>query len=394
MMAGVLDGVRVLDMGRYIAGPLCSALLGDLGAEVIRIERVGGGEDRTQFPTSEDSGANFLAFNRNKLGITLDPASPQGREVMRRLVKSADMLVVNLPLPSLMSLGLDYDTLRQINPEFILIHTSAYGNDGPYADRVGFDGIGQAMCGATYLSGFPDHPIKSAVAWVDCTTALYNTVGALAALIQKRASGQGTKVETNLLRSALTVANGYIIEQAVKHTDRQAQANRLMAGGPGDIVKTKDGWILVQVVSDTLFRRWCKLVGAPELAGDPRFASDGLRGGPNGEMLSEMTREWAAELTTEEALAALAAAKVPGGPVLSPQQALDDPHVQATGMLRGVAYPGIDTPILYAESGPRLGGQPAPIRPPPTIGQHTDYILSGLGYTTAEIAAMRDAGVC
>jgi crotonobetainyl-CoA:carnitine CoA-transferase CaiB-like acyl-CoA transferase len=393
-MAGVLDGVRVLDMGRYIAGPLCSALLGDLGAEVIRIERVGGGEDRTQFPTSADSGANFLAFNRNKLGMTLDPASPQGREVMRRLVKSADVLVVNLPLPSLVSLGLDYDSLKEINPEFILVHTSAYGNDGPYADRVGFDGIGQAMCGATYLSGFPDHPIKSAVAWVDCTTALYNTVGALAALIQKRATGQGTKVETNLLRSALTVANGFLIDQAVMRTDRQAQANRLMAGGPGDIVRTKDGWILVQVVSDTLFRRWCRLVGAEELGADPRFASDGLRGGPNGEMLSEMTREWAAELTTSEALAALAAAKVPGGPVLAPQQALDDPHVQATAMLRGVGYPGIDTPIPYAESGARLGGQPAPISPPPTIGQHTDQILGSLGYSPADIAAMREGGVC
>jgi crotonobetainyl-CoA:carnitine CoA-transferase CaiB-like acyl-CoA transferase len=313
---------------------------------------------------------------------------------MRRLVKSADMLVVNLPLPSLVSLGLDYETLTSINPEFILVHTSAYGNDGPYAERVGFDGIGQAMCGVTYLSGFPDHPIKSAVAWVDCTTALYNTVGALAALIQKRATGQGTKVETNLLRSALTVANGFLIDQAVMHTDRKAQANRLMAGGPGDIVRTRDGWILVQVVSDTLFRRWCKLVGAAELASDPRFATDGLRGGPNGEMLSEMTREWAAELTTEEALAALAAAKVPGGPVLSPQQALEDVHVQATGMVRGVAYPGIETPVPYVESGARLGGRPAPINPPPTIGQHTDQILAGLGYSAAEIAAMREAGVC
>jgi crotonobetainyl-CoA:carnitine CoA-transferase CaiB-like acyl-CoA transferase len=393
-MAGVLEGVRVLDMGRYIAGPLCSALLGDLGAEVIRIERVGGGEDRTQFPTGADSGANFLAFNRNKLGMTLDPASEQGREVMRRLVKSADMLVVNLPLPSLVSLGLDYDSLRAVNPEFILIHTSAYGNEGPYAERVGFDGIGQAMCGVTYLTGFPDHPIKSAVAWVDCTTALYNAFGALAALLQRRATGQGTKVETNLLRSALTVANGYIIEQAVLNANRQAQANRLMAGGPGDIVRTKDGWILVQVVSDTLFRRWCRLVGAEELAADPRFANDGLRGGPNGEMLSEMTREWAAELTTEEALAALAAAKVPGGPVLSPQQALDDVHVQATGMLRRVPYPGVDTPIPYAESGARLGGVPAPLKPPPTIGQHTDQILAGLGYSEAEIEAMRKAGVC
>jgi crotonobetainyl-CoA:carnitine CoA-transferase CaiB-like acyl-CoA transferase len=393
-MAGVLEGVRVLDMGRYIAGPLCGALLGDLGAEVIRIERVGGGEDRTQFPTSADSGANFLAYNRNKLGMTLDPASSQGREVMKRLIKSADMMVVNLPLPSLVSLGLDHDSLKAIKPDFILIHTSAFGNDGPYAERVGFDGIGQAMCGATYLSGMPDHPMKYAAAWVDNMTAVYNAMGALAALLHKRATGEGMKVETNLLRSALNVGNGFLVEQAVTGIDRRATGNRLQAGGPGDIVQTKDGWILVQVVSDGLFRRWCKLVGAETWATDPRFATDGLRGGPNGELLSQKTREWAAGLTTTQALDALAGAKVPGGAVLSPQQALDDPHIRATQMLRGVAYPGIEPHIPIAESGARLGGEPAPIRRAPTIGEHTDQILTGLGYSTAEISALRQAGAC
>jgi crotonobetainyl-CoA:carnitine CoA-transferase CaiB-like acyl-CoA transferase len=389
-----LDGVRVLDMGRYIAGPLCGALLGDLGAEVIRIERVGGGEDRTQFPTSDDTGANFLAYNRNKLGMTLDPASAQGRQIMRQLVQSADILVVNLPLPSLISLGLDYDSLKAIKPDFILVHTSAFGNDGPYAERVGFDGIGQAMCGGTYLSGHPDQPMKFAAAWVDNMTATYNAMGALAALIHKRATGEGMKVETNLLRSALNVANGFLIEQAITGIGRQATGNRLQAGGPGDIVQTKDGWILVQVVSDGLFRRWCRLVGADDWSGDPRFANDGLRGGPNGELLSEKTRQWAAKLTTKEALDALAAAKVPGGAVLSPQQALDDPHIRATQMLREVVYPGIETPVPVAESGARLAGKPAILTRAPTVGEHTDQILAELGYSAAEIAELHAAGVC
>lgn len=393
-MPGVLEGVRVLDMGRYIAGPMCSALLADHGAEVIRIERVGGGEDRTQYPTSEDSGANFLAYNRNKLGMTLNPGSPEGREVMKRLVRSADMLVVNLPLATLTGLGLDYDSLKAIKPDFILIHTSAYGNEGPYAERVGFDGVGQAMSGSTYISGWPHQPMKSGVAWVDCMTATYNAFGAVLALLQKRATGEGTKVETNLLRSALTVANGFAIEQAVTKLNREGVGNRLQAGGPGDVVQTKDGWILVQVVSDTLFKRWCSLVGEEGWADDPRFASDGLRGGPNGELLSEKTRQWAAERTTEEALAELAAAKVPSGPVLSPQQALDDPHVQATGLMRTISYPGIVTPIPYAESGARLGGEPARLSRPPTIGEHTDQILAGLGYSATEIAALHAAGAC
>jgi crotonobetainyl-CoA:carnitine CoA-transferase CaiB-like acyl-CoA transferase len=393
-MTGVLDGVRVLDMGRYIAGPMCSALLADHGAEVIRIERVGGGEDRTQFPTGADSGANFLAYNRNKLGMTLNPGSAQGREVMKRLIHSADMLVVNLPLQTLIGLGLDYDSLKAIKPDFILIHTSAYGNDGPYAERVGFDGIGQAMSGSTYISGWPHQPMKSGVAWVDCLTATYNAFGAVLALLQRRATGEGTRVETNLLRTAITVANGYAIEQAVTGLNREGVGNRLQAGGPGDVVQTKDGWILVQVVSDTLFKRWCRLVGEEAWGDDPRFATDGLRGGPNGELLSQKTREWAASRTTAQALEELAAAKVPSGPVLSPQQMLDDPHVQATGMMRHVDYPGLATSVPIAESGARLGGTPAPVKPPPTVGQHTDQILAGLGYSTAEIAQLRAAGAC
>jgi crotonobetainyl-CoA:carnitine CoA-transferase CaiB-like acyl-CoA transferase len=390
-MAGVLDGVRVLDMGRYIAGPLCSALLADHGAEVIRVERIGGGEDRTQFPTGDDSGGNFLACNRNKLGMTLNPSSPEGREVMKRLIASVEILVVNLPLEALVSMGLDYDSLKAVRADIILVQTSAYGNDGPYAERVGFDGVGQAMCGSTYLSGFPDQPMKSAVPWVDCVTALYNAFGAVAALLHKRATGQGQKVETNLLRSAMSVANGVLVEQAVTGIDRIAVGNRSLAGGPGDLVRTKDGWILLQVVSDTLYGRWARLMGEDMWLTDPRFASDGLRA-ENGEALSDRTRRWAAERTTDQALAELAAAKVPAGPMLSPQQALEDPHVRATGMVREIAYPGIAKPVPYVESGARLNGDRAPLRRPPTPGEHTNAILGQLGYSETEIVALRAAG--
>ena len=250
------------------------------------------------------------------------------------------------------------------------------------------------MSGATYMGGFPDQPMKSGVAWVDCMTATYNALGAVAALMQKQATGQGTKVETNLLRSALTVANGFAIEQAVTNLNREGAGNRLQAGGPGDVVQTKDGWILVQVVSDPLFKRWCKLVGEDAWADDPRFASDGLRGGPNGELLSAKTREWAAARTTDQALADLAAAKVPWRGLLSPQAILDDPHVQATKMMRTISYPGIDAPVPFAESGPRLGGEQARLTRPPTVGEHTDQVLAGLGYSADEIAEMRAAGVC
>ena len=172
-MAGVLDGIRVLDFGRYIAGPFCAALLGDLGAEVIRIERLGGGEDRFFYPGRRrrcGGGAMFLAMNRNKRGMTLDPAAPKGREIVKKLVATADVVVANLPPAVLRSLGLDLDSLRETKPDIILTTVTGFGAGG-LAHKHGFDGIGQAMSGAVYLSGTPEQPIALKVPWVDFGTA-------------------------------------------------------------------------------------------------------------------------------------------------------------------------------------------------------------------------------
>src|SRR5437867_3661416 len=170
----VLAGIRVLDFGRYIAGPFCAALLGDLGAEVIRIERLGGGEDRFFIPvgaTADGGGAMFLAMNRNKRGMTLDPAAPQGREVVRRLVATADVVVANLPPAVLRALALDLDSLRQTKSDIILTTATGFGAGGPLSHKHGFDGIGQTMSGAVYLSGTSEQPIASKVPWVDFGTA-------------------------------------------------------------------------------------------------------------------------------------------------------------------------------------------------------------------------------
>lgn len=394
-MPGVLDGVRVLDLGRYIAGPLCGALLADLGAEVIRIERVGGGEDRAQYPLSEDadSGAAFLAFNRNKKSLTLNPGSPKGREVMKKLVASADIVLVNMPLPAIAKLGLDYESLKAIKDDIILLHTSAFGNEGPYAERVGFDGIGQVMSGTVYLSGRPGDPMKSVVCWVDVSTAMFNAYGALAALMHRKATGEGQKVETNLLRSALNLSAVQILEQGVIERNRQATGNRMQAGGPGDVVPTKDGWVIVQIAGDNLFRRWAKLMGDEDKwLSDPRFRTEQGRG-DNGEPLSARTAEFTRNLTTNEALALFAEHKIPAGPLLSPQQVLDDPHVQAVNLFRPVDYPGLPKPAPMVEPGARFSAFEVPVRRAPTIGEHTDEVLLGLGYGEAEIEALRIEGV-
>src|SRR3954465_1609573 len=247
-MPGVLDGIRVLDFGRYIAGPFCAALLGDLGAEVIRIERIGGGEDRGLIPvgagpngSKAGGGAMFLAMNRNKLGMTLDPGSPKGREITKKLVASADVVVANLPPSVLRSLSLDLDSLRETKPDIILTTVTGFGAGGPLSHKHGFDGIGQAMSGAMHLSGHPELPTMTKAPWVVFGTAFLSAFGTLAALIERGKTGRGQKVEGALLRTAVAISNAMLIEQALTQVDRTRIGNRAFNAAPGDVYKTRDG---------------------------------------------------------------------------------------------------------------------------------------------------------
>jgi crotonobetainyl-CoA:carnitine CoA-transferase CaiB-like acyl-CoA transferase len=387
----VLEGTRVVDMGRFIAGPMCAAMLGDLGADVIRVERIEGGDDRFQYLTGPngDNGACFLQWNRNKRSLTLDPSADGARAILQRLIRTADVVVANLPHDGLVQLGIDYSSLTALKPDIILVHVSAFGSRGPYADRVGLDGIGQAMSGMNHLSGFGDRPTKSFASWVDCSTAMLSAYGALAAIMHRRATGQGQLVGTNLLRSALNVSSFILTEQALTQRNRVASGNRSQSSCPADIVQTRDGWIMMQCVGQPLYRRWARLMGEDHWLSDPRFSTDELRS-EHGEILSERSARWAGERTTEEALAQLASARIPAAAVLSPQQVLDDPHVRAGGYLQDVEYPGLDRPATLVTPGVELTESPATIRSrAPTIGEHTDAILTELGYSTDEIADFR-----
>ncbi len=386
----IFGGIRVLDFGRYVAGPWCATLLGDLGAEVIRIEKRGGSEDRFVGPVADGGeGALFLQVNRNKKGMTLDPATPAGREVVRRLVATADVVVANLPPQRLRALGLDWETVSQLRPSLVLTTISAFGRGGPYEERLGFDGIGQAMSGAMYLSGHPGEPMKAYVPWVDFGTAGLAAFATVAALYERRTTGLGRHVEASLLHTAVSVANAPLIEQQVRKLDRVATGNRAQTAGPSDAFRTADGWVLVQVVGQPLFARFAALIGEPELVGDPRFADDNARGA-HGAELSERMARWCAARTTADALSALERAQIPAGPVQSPAQALADPHIRATGMLRAVDYPGLPTPAPVTDTPVRFGGAAvdALVRAP-LLGEHTDDILRELGYDAAAIAALR-----
>ena len=390
----VLAGIRVLDFGRYIAGPYCAALLGDLGADVIRVERRGGGEDRWVAPVAPDgAGALFLTMNRNKRAMTLDPACPEGREIVKKLVATSDVVVANLPPEVLRSLALDLESLRRVKPDIILTTVTAFGAGGPWSHRHGFDGVAQLMCGSTYLTGTPEQPMRASVAWVDCGTASLAAFGTLAALMARGKTGRGQKVEGALLRTALAFNNSTLIEQQVIQVNRMATLNRGQTAAPSDMFRTKDGWIIAYAIGNPMFTRWAKLMGEDHWLTDPRFKDDEARG-DHGEVVSKRMSEWCAGLTTSEALAALEAAKIPAGPLYSPQQALEDEHIRAAGLLRDTDYPGLRRPVPLAPTPVDLSETPGRFRRhAPTLGEHTDAILAELGYDAGAIADLRDRGV-
>jgi crotonobetainyl-CoA:carnitine CoA-transferase CaiB-like acyl-CoA transferase len=387
-----LAGIRVIDFGRFIAGPYCAMPLADLGADVIRVDRRHGSEDRYTGPVTEGGeGGAFLSLNRNKRSLTLDSSRPGAADIIRRLAMGADVVVANLPIPVLQKMGLDYDALRAIKPDIILARISAFGPDGPYAERLGFDAIAQAMSGAMSLTGFPDNPIRSVVSFEDYGTGLHTAFGVMVALYHRARSGEGQVVDGSLLATGVTFMQALLAERAVTGIEREPRGNAGFFTAPADTYRTLDGWITVQIVGSDMFARWARLVGWEELVEDPRFSDDLLRA-DNRETITQAMEVWLRNRTTAQALAELESARLPAGPVLDLRQVLNDPQVKARELLHYVDYPGAPKPVPLANPAVRLSTTPGGIRRrAPTLGEHTEEILSELGYSDAEIEALHAA---
>ena len=389
-MSEILKGTRVLDFGRYIAGPFCATLLADLGADVIRIEKPTGGEDRYTVPISElGEGAYHVQIARNKRGMTLDLSSEESREVVRRLVRTADVVIANLPFPALKKLGLDYETLCEIKPDIILTTGSAFGSTGPYAARGGFDTVAQAMSGSMFLSGTPGAPAKSFAPYCDFGTAALSAFGTLAALIHKINTGEGQVVEGTLLGTALAFNNAALMEEAVLGLGRQGTGTRGQYNAPTDSFQTRDGWVTVQIVGDGLFKRWAELMNDGHWLDDPRFATDQLRG-DHGEIIGERMARWCAGRSNEQAVTELARAGIPCGELLSPKELLENEQVVEGHLFKKMDYPGVREGAPVADHPVRYSKTPVgEFRRAPTLGEHTDEILVELGYNLVEISNLR-----
>lgn len=390
----VLDGIRVLDLGRYIAGPFCAALLGDYGADVIRVDRVGGSEDRYILPVSDEGeGAQFLQANRNKRSLSLEIATPRGREVLHALLRQTDVVIANMPPRALQKLGIDYESLRRVKPDIILTASTAFGTAPAVRDRVAFDGVGQAVSGAVHVSGLPDHPMKAMVPVVDFATALACALGTVMALYERRASGQGQEVGASLVQTALMFSSASLIEEDVLQVDRQATMNRALQYAPSDIFKARDGWFIAQVIGSGMFKRWAEMVGHPELAEDPRFQDD-LQRGRHGVYLSGLMSAWCADMTRAQALEKLEMARVPAGPVNSPREALQDEVIAAADPFARIEYPGIEGTVPLVKAPAFLSRTPASVRRrPPRCGEHSDEILAEIGYSAQAIDQLRAEGI-
>jgi crotonobetainyl-CoA:carnitine CoA-transferase CaiB-like acyl-CoA transferase len=390
----VLRHVRVLDFGRYVAGPYCATLLAEFGAEVIRIEKIGGSEDRfllPALPTGE--GALFLQMSRNKRSMTLDPMKVKGREIVRRLLKGADVVVANLPPDTLAGMGLDFLSIAAVNPRTILTLATGFGQEGPMANQLAFDSVGQAMSGGVYVSGEAGQPRRTQILWCDFATALHCAYGTAMALLAREKTGSGQVVDSSLFATAAMLGSAFAAEAALKGEDRVGVGNRSFAAAPADVFATRDGWIICQVVGQPLFERWLALVGEPDWVNDERFRSDGSRA-RHGAAISARMQQWCESRTSSDALAELARARIPAGPVLRPSEVIHHPQARATGLFEWMDYGDPPVSVPLARAPVFLSQTPGAIRQkPPRVGEHTDAILDSLGYSTQDIAELRSLGV-
>jgi len=386
-MAGCLDGIKVLDLGRYQAGPRCAMILRDLGAEVIKVEAPGGDESRGL------GRVYWSAYNRGKKSITLNLRAEKGKALLRALVPRVDMLLQNFRPGVMDAMGFGYETLKRLNPGLILINVSGFGQQGPYRHRPAYDPIGQAMSGLMSFTGFPDGPpIMTNSPIIDRITALHATIGALAALHRRDLTGQGQALDVCLLDTGFTLMEIPIAQYLLTGNEPQRHGNRPGGIAPSNTYQAKDGWVYILAVPQDMWARFCRGIGHEELLNDPRFASIAGRAAHIAE-IDALVAAWVRDKTVAEVVEILERAEVPVGPVQTIAQAAHDPHLWARKML--VETEDQETGRTFVPGlTVKFSDTPGAIGPIPRPGEHNEEVYCALlGHSLQELTSWQEEGV-
>lgn len=397
---GALAGIRVIELGQLIAGPFCGQLLGDMGAEVIKVEppqidgKSGGGDPMRNWGHG-DAKLWWEVVSRNKKSVSANLRVPEGQEIVRKLAAKADILIENFKPGTMEKWGLSPSDLHAINPRLIIVRVSGYGQTGPYSSRAGFGGIGEAMGGWRYIVGDPDRaPSRMGVSIGDSLAATYGCVGALGALHARERTGKGQVVDSALYEAVLQVMESLVPEYMVSGHVRKRTGSILEGVSPSNVYPTSDGEYLIGANQDAVFGRLCRAMGRPELASDERYATHVARGN-NLRELDEIIADWTRTLTIEQLEALMIEHSVPAGKIYRAQEMLDDPHFEARDTLVEVDSPRWGK-FKMQNAFPRLSDTPSSIRSlaPSEIGQHNEEIYGGLlGLDAAALARMKAAAI-
>jgi CoA:oxalate CoA-transferase len=391
-----LAGLRVLDCSRFIAGPYCGMLLGDLGADVVKVERPQGGDEARGFgPAIAGETLYLMVYNRNKRGLTLDFRHAGGPALLRELVARADVLIENFRPGVMEAMGCGWPALQALNPRLIMARVSGFGQDGPLAERPGLDVVGQAMGGLMHLTGASDGPPTMAGVYVvDCVTGLHATIGVLAALARRQVTGRGQLVDASLLDGAVSLLSTAVPEQLALGGAAGRQGNRDRYAAPSNTFRAGDGaWVHIVAGSQALFVRLAEVMGRPDLLGNPDFATLQARV-RNAAAIERVTAEWAIGHAAEALVERLTRAGVPAARVATIADVVDNPQLRHRGRITRVEHPGAGAvPVVGPVIG--LSESPAAIRrPAPRLGEHTDEVLrEWLDLPPARITALRAEGV-
>jgi crotonobetainyl-CoA:carnitine CoA-transferase CaiB-like acyl-CoA transferase len=391
---GALKGLKVIELGQLIAGPFCGQLLGDMGADIVKVEPPGAGDPMRQWGNG-DNKVWWEVIGRNKRSVSIDLRVAQGQDLARRLLADADIMIENFKPGTMEKWGLDPATLHRINPRLIIVRISGYGQTGPYSGRAGFGGIGEAMGGWRAIVGDPDRPpSRMGVSIGDTLAATYGCMGALAALHARETSGVGQVVDTALYESVLQVMESLIPEYDVNGIVRQRSGSILPGIAPSNVYPCSDGEYMIGANGDAIFARLCAAMGRPELAADPRYATHVARGSNQGE-LDEIIAQWTRTLSVDELEALMAAHSVPAGRIFRAPDMMADAHFAAREAIVRLPHPQYGA-VTMQNAFPKLSATPSSVRTPaPAVpGQDNRAVFTErLGMDEAELARLGAAGI-